>query len=199
MKRILPFFILASCVVALATNTVSVSKATEQVKSNSAVKVAEKPVEKPKRIPTRELVKQLSTSTNTEALVEIIEQIGNQDSGSRYVLDAFSELLSHKKEDVRQAVLDAASMFDSQKRLLPALVRCLNDTSESIREDAADILGDIETRDMISAFVCNITNKYEDVRDNCEFYLLFHTDEDYTNFNDWVSWWASNKTSFVFE
>ena len=100
---------------------------------------------------------------------------------------------------MRQAVLDAACSFDSQRKLLPALINALNDSVESIREDSADIISDIETRDMIGAFVCNLTNKYEDVRDNCEFYLLFHTDEDFTTTPEWVNWWASNKTSFVFE
>ncbi len=202
MKQILSlsliFFLISSIVVA-STNEVSASKETVQTNQISAKKIAKPAPVKPKRIPTRELVKQLSSASNNVVLVEIIEQIGKQDCGSRYVLDAFSELLNHKDEDVRQAVLDAACTFDSQKRLLSALINCLNDPSESIREDSADILGDIETRDMIGAFVYNLTNQYEDVRDNCEFYLLFHTDEDFTNATGWVNWWASNQTSFVFE
>jgi HEAT repeat protein len=100
---------------------------------------------------------------------------------------------------VKQAVLDAVFGFDSVRALLPALEKCLSNEDESIREDAADVLGEIETRDMIDVFVRHINSPHEDVRDNAEFYLLFWTDENFTNLNEWVTWWASNRETFVFE
>ncbi len=190
-------FIFANLVIA-STNKVTISNNVEKAKQITNEITVKTIVAKPKRVPTRELVKQLDSVSNSTAMIAIIDQIGNQDNGSKYVLEVFSELLTHKNEDVRQAVLDAACIFDSTRKLLPALINALNDPAESIREDSADILSDIETRDMIGAFVCNLTNKYEDVRENCDFYLLFHTNEAFTNTADWVSWWASNKTSFVF-
>ena len=98
-----------------------------------------------------------------------------------------------------QAVLDACFGFDIVKPLLPALETCLSDDNESIREDAADVLGEIESREMLDVFVRHLSSPHEDVRDNAEFYLLFWTDESFTNTADWVPWWASNKESFVFE
>ena len=202
MKLILLFtftlFLFANFVIA-STNKVTIAKTVEKAKQSTNETPVKTVVPKPKRVPTRQLVKQLDSVSNSIAMIAIIDQIGNQDNGSKYVLESFSVLLTHKDEDVRQAVLNAACAFDSTKKLLPALVNALNDSAESIREDSADILSDIETRDMIAAFVCNLTNQYEDVRDNCEFYLLFHTDETFETTPEWVSWWASNKTSFVFE
>ena len=150
------------------------------------------------RIPTRELVKRLNT-TNTLQIIETVEAIGNQDSGSKYVQEAFAKLLAHKDEDVQQAVLDEAYQFDSLRGMLPALSICLHDKSETIRDDAIDVLSEIETRAMIGILINNLTNKFEDVRDNAEFYLFYHTDEMYTNNVKWFSWWDTNKTSFVFE
>jgi hypothetical protein len=158
--------------------------------------VVQKP-EKP-RIPTRELIKRLDT-TNTTVLIEIIGTIGDQDSGSKYVQEAFAKLLTHKEEDVRQAVLDEAYHFDSLRGLLPALARCLYDPSETIRDDAIDVLSEIETREMIDILIHSLTNEYEDVRDNAEFYLFYHTPEMYTNTVTWFAWWKTNKTTFVFE
>ena len=108
-------------------------------------------------------------------------------------------MLSHKEEDVRQAVLDEAYQFDSLRGLLPALAKSLHDQSETIRDDAIDVLSEIETRDMINILVNSLTNEYEDVRDNAEFYLFYHTDEMYTNDYKWFGWWKTNKTTFVFD
>jgi hypothetical protein len=161
--------------------------------------VVKKPVKPPvTRIPTRVLVKRLDT-TNTVLLVETIHAIGDQDSGSKYVQEAFSRLLSHKEVDVRQAVLDEAYHFDSVRNMLPALAKCLHDPVESIRDDAIDVLSEIETRAMIGILVQSLTNEYEDVRDNAEFYLFYHTDDMYTNAVKWFGWWETNKNSFVFE
>ena len=151
-----------------------------------------------KTTPTRVLAERLQTQ-NVAVIIATIKQIGKQDKGSRYVLKEFDRLLSHDYPSVRTEVLDASYSFDVLKPLLPALSKCLNDPVEEIREDAADILGDIETRDMISVFVNALTNQHEDVRENAEFYLLFWTDEDFTNTTDWVNWWDKNKKSFVFD
>jgi hypothetical protein len=161
--------------------------------------VVKKPVKPPvTRIPTRVLVKRLDT-TNSTLLVETIHAIGDQDSGSKYVQEAFSRLLTHKEEDVRQAVLDEAYHFDSVRNMLPALEKCLHDPVESIRDDAIDVLSEIETREMIGILVKSLTNEYEDVRDNAEFYLFYHTDDMYTNAVKWFGWWKTNKNTFVFE
>ena len=158
--------------------------------------VVQKPAKS--RVPTRELIKQLNT-TNTARIIETVTIIGNQDSGSKYVQEAFAKLLTHKDEDVRQAVLDEAYHFDSKRNLLPALTKCLNDPSETIRDDAIDVLSEIETRAMIGILISSLTNKHEDVRDNAEFYLFYHTPEMYTNKVKWFSWWKTNKTTFVFD
>jgi HEAT repeat protein len=149
-------------------------------------------------VSTRVLAARLTTN-DVAVLLETIEQIGEQDSGSRYVLDEFARLLAHPSNDVKQAVLDAVFGFDSVRGLLAALEVCLSDENETIREDAADVLGEIETRQMIDVFVRHLDSPHEDVRDNAEFYLLFWTDESYTNAAEWVTWWESNKTTFVFE
>ena len=163
--------------------------------TDKAIKTQEIPK---KIIPTRILAERLQTQ-NVAVIITTIKQIGKQDKGSRYVLKEFDRLLGHKYPTVRIEVLDASYSFDVLKPLLPALSKCLNDPVEEIREDAADILGDIETRDMISVFVGALTNQYPDVRENAEFYLLFWTDEDFTNTTDWVTWWDKNKKTFVFD
>lgn len=161
--------------------------------------VVKKPGKPPvPRVPTRVLVKRLDT-TNTALLIETIHAIGDQDSGSKYVQEAYARLLSHKEPDVRQAVLDEAYLFDSVRDMLPALAKCLHDPVEDIRDDAIDVLSEIETREMIGILIDSLTNEYEDVRDNAEFYLFYHTDEMYTNAVKWFGWWKTNKNSFVFE
>jgi len=189
---------------AVAREKKSPLKSTKTLKSSVPVitNFADKTIktqEIPKKIiPTRILAERLQTQ-NVTVIIATIKQIGKQDKGSRYVLKEFDRLLSHDYPSVRTEVLDASYSFDVLKPLLPALSKCLNDPVEEIREDAADILGDIETRDMISVFVGALTNQYEDVRENAEFYLLFWTDEDFTNTTDWVNWWDKNKKTFVFE
>jgi len=173
-----------------------VIKSTIPVVTNFVKKSKQLP--KKKKVPTRILVERLQTQ-DVAVLVATISQIGEQDKGSRYVLKEFEKLLNHENEDVRCEVLDSAYSFDVLKPLLPALEKRLNDPVEDIREDAADILGDIETRDMISVFVNALTNQYPDVRENADFYLLFWTDEDFTNSADWATWWDKNKNSFVFD
>jgi len=157
-----------------------------------------KKVETKEKIPTRILTERLQTQ-DVAVLIATIGQIGKQDKGSRYVLKEFEKLLNHKSTDVRCEVLDATYSFDILKPLLPSLSKCLNDPVEDVRQDAADILGDIESRDMINVFVNALTNQYEDVRENAEFYLLFWTDEDFTNSAGWVTWWDKNKKTFVFD
>ena len=115
------------------------------------------------------------------------------------LLKEFDRLLNSKYPTVRSEVLDAAFSFDVLKPLLPALTKCLNDPVEDIRQDAADIIGDIESRDMIGVFVSALTNQYPDVRENAEFYLLFWTDEDFTNAASWATWWDKKKNTFVFD
>ncbi len=157
-----------------------------------------KKVKTEEKIPTRILTERLQTQ-DVAVLIATITQIGKQDKGSRYVLKEFEKLLDHSSTDVRSEVLDAAYSFDILKPLLPSLTKCLDDPVEDIRQDAADILGDIESREMINVFVNALTNQYEDVRENAEFYLLFWTDEDFTNTAGWVTWWDTNKKTFVFE
>ena len=151
-----------------------------------------------KQIPTRILAEKLQTQ-DVAVIITTLKQIGKQDKGSRYILKDFERLLTNNNADVRAEVLNAAYSFDILKPLLPALTKCLNDPVEDIRQDAADILGDIESRDMINVFVGALTNQFPDVRENAEFYLLFWTDEEFTNSVDWVNWWNKNKKSFVFD
>ena len=164
------------------------------------VKIAKKnKKDKPVRfIPTRILVERLKTQ-DVAVIINTIKQIGKQDKGSKYVLKEFSKLLNHPYPSVREEILDAVFSFDVLKPLLPSLAKCLNDPVESIRQDAADIIGDIETREMINIFVCALTNKYPDVRENADFYLQFWTDEEFTNSVDWIKWWEKKKTTFVFD
>lgn len=149
-------------------------------------------------IPTRELVRLLETN-EVEILIDIIDQISMQDTGSLYVHEAFASLLEHPHEEVRMAVMDAVFMFDTIRPLLPALAKRLYDPCEDIREDAMDVMADIETREMIDILVINMTNHYADVRENSEFYLSFWTDETFTTVEEWREWWASNRATFVFE
>ena len=157
-----------------------------------------KKIKTEEKIPTKILTERLQTQ-DVAVLIATITQIGKQDKGSKYVLKEFEKLLNHKNSNVRYEVLNAAYSFDILKPLLPSLTKCLDDPVEDIRQDAADILGDIENRDMINVFVNALTNQYEDVRENAEFYLLFWTDEDFTNTAGWVTWWDKNKKTFVFE
>lgn len=151
-----------------------------------------------KRISTRALVEELQTQ-DVAVIIATVRQIGKQDKGSRYVLKEFDRLLNSKYPTVRSEVLDAAFSFDVLKPLLPALTKCLNDPVEDIRQDAADIIGDIESREMIGVFVSALTNQYPDVRENAEFYLLFWTDEEFTNAAKWATWWDKKKNTFVFD
>ncbi len=164
----------------------------------AAAAVAKAEVAGQKRTPTRELAKMLSTQ-DVGVLVATIRQIGVQDSGSRYVLKEFERLLEHDNPDVRQEVLDAAFSFDVLKPLLPALAKRFNDPVENIREDAADVVADIETRAMLAVLVNGLTNQYPDVRENAEFYLTYWTDKEYTNAAQWAAWWRKNGETFMFE
>ncbi len=148
--------------------------------------------------PTRELVNRLKTN-NIEVILTTLDTISDQDSGSKYVLEAFSGLLNHTSAEVRLAVLETAGFFDSTRALLPALEKTLNDPDESVREETADVLGEIETRKMLEIFGSNLSSKHEDVRDNAEFYLQWHTDIMFTNQAQWTTWWKSNQNTFSFE
>ena len=194
-KKFISYISVITALIIIASVSFAAEKAIElkPALSNQTKFVSEKV-----KIPTSILAKSLSTQ-DVVVLVQTIQQIGKQDSGSRYVLNEFDRLLAHNNPGVRSEVLDAVFSFDVVKPLLPALAKCLNDPVEDIRENAADIIGDIESRDMISVFISGLTNQYPDVRDNAEFYLLFWTDEDFTNNTAWITWWNKNKKSFVFE
>ncbi len=149
-------------------------------------------------IPTRDLVQRLQTN-DVQVLLYTIDLIETQDTGSKIVLDAFAHLLQHTNTEIREAIIDCAFGFDTVKPLLPALAKCLYDPEESIRDDAIDVIADIETRDMITVLVENMTNKFVDVRENCDFYLAFWSDKEFTEPEQWFAWWGSNRTTFVFE
>lgn len=149
-------------------------------------------------IPTKKLVEMLKTN-DVEEIIDTIDLIAVYDTGSKNILDAFVPLLQHTNVEVREAVIDCVFGFDTVKPLLPALAKCLYDPEETIRDDAIDVIADVETRDMITILVENMTNKYTDVRENCDFYLSFWTDQEFKEPEQWFAWWASNRTTFVFE
>jgi len=180
------------------TKTAKPSKLSIPAVTNFVDVAKKKKTESQKRIPTRALVEKLQTQ-DVAVIIATVRQIGKQDKGSRYVLNEFDKLLNSKYSTVRSEVLDAAFSFGVLKPLLPALTKCLNDPVEDIRQDAADIIGDIESREMIGVFVSALTNQYEDVRENAEFYLLFWTDEEFANATSWATWWSKNKKKFVFD
>ena len=200
---ILSFMFFSACV--FASEKVSSTKVVKPLKSSipvvtNFVEKAKKTAQQPQveKVPTRALVERLQTQ-DVAIIIATVKQIGKQDKGSRYVLKEFDKLLNHPYPSVRSEVLDAAFSFDILKPLLPALTKCLNDPVEDIRQDASDIIGDIESREMIGVFVSALTNQYPDVRENAEFYLLFWTDEEFTNTTDWVKWWNKNQKTFVFD
>ncbi len=202
----LSFLFFFCCISARADNTNSLPKK-QSVKIKSSIPTVtnfvnkvekNKKVETAKPMPTRLLVQKLQTQ-DVSVIINTVRQIGKQDKGSKYVLKEFSRLLNHPMVSIRQEVLDAAFSFDVLKPLLPALAKCLNDPVEEIRQDAADIIGDIETREMINIFVSALTNQFPDVRENADFYLQFWTDEEFTNSVDWIKWWEKKKNTFVFD
>lgn len=146
----------------------------------------------------RPLLAQLE-SPDTNLVLATLDELVEVDGGSEELQRAFAKLLDSGPQHVREAVLEAAYSLEDKSLLVPALERCLSDPSETFRDDAADVLGDVGTTEMVDVLVKNLTNEHEDVRDNCEFYLQAGIDVAITNTVEWFEWWASNRATYIME
>jgi len=149
-------------------------------------------------VDTKPLLAQLG-SPDTNLVFAALDELVEVDGGSEELQRALIKLLDSGPLHVREAVLEAAYSLEDKSLLVPVLERCLNDPSETFRDDAADVLGDVGTVEMVDVLVRNLTNEHEDVRDNCEFYLQAGIDVAITNTPDWFGWWASNRATFIME
>ena len=145
------------------------------------------------------LIRQLR-SQDKNVVIRAIDELGQQYRASEAVVQEFDRLLRENQgRRMREALLDAIYGFDNQGAFLPGLALCLNDPNADTREDAIDIIADIEKKAAVDVLIENLSNKYPDVRENARDALEMFTDKEFRTQAQWQAWWQRNRATFTFE
>ena len=146
-----------------------------------------------------QLVRQLR-SKDKNIVIKAIKKAGQQDKAPKSVVREFDRLFRENQgRRMREALLDALYGFDNQGAFLPGLALCLNDPNADTREEAIDVIGDIEKKPAVDVLIRNLSNKYPDVRENARDALEILTDKEFKTQAEWQAWWRKNRATFKFE
>lgn len=145
------------------------------------------------------LLPQIEATTDPALLVEQIGQLGRQDDGSPRVLALCERLLQHPDARVRAAVLEELWFFDDISSLTTNIAACLHDPDTTVRAQAAERLGEIETPVAVEMLIQNLTNSYPDVQTACQEALLMAVAERFDTPEQAYKWWKENRDTWFDE
>jgi len=146
----------------------------------------------------QKLINQIS-SENDKVGLRAIAILGRQDDASEAVVQKYEYMFRNYKDYNRiEALLDAIYMYNNQIDFLAGLKVCLNRENEAIRDQAIDIIGGIEYTEAMDVLIKALSNEDPNVREEAEFALEMHSDEEFKTRSEWEKWWKENRAGFKF-
>jgi len=159
--------------------------------SNQTIKTPVNPEE-------QKLINQIS-SENDQIAQKAINILGRQDNASPAIIKKYEAMFkSCNNYDRIEALLDSVYLYNNQSDFLPGLEICLNSSNEDIRDEAIDIISDIESKKAIDILIEALANPYPDVRDEARDSLETITDKSFDCQPRWKQWWKNNRKNFSF-
>lgn len=159
--------------------------------SNQIIKQEVSPEEK-------KLINQIS-SPDEETAKKAIYILGRQDRASQPVVKKYEQMFkTYPDFDRLEMLLDAIYTYENQVDFLSGLVICLNSNNEDIREEALDIITDIEDKRAVDVLINALSNPYPDVREEARDALEILSDKSFDCQPRWRQWWEKNRADFQF-
>jgi len=185
MKKILIFFILFLFGCAGTSKQITVKK-DPQIENESKLSDEQK------------LINQMSSEDDRIAL-RAIAILGRPDDASKAVIEKYEDMFQNYGDNDRiEALLDQIYLYENQVDFLPGLEICLNSESEDIRDEAIDIIGDIEDKKAVDALIRALGNEHSNVREEAQDSLEMTTDKEFKTQIEWQNWWKENRKEFRF-
>ena len=119
------------------------------------------------------------SSENDKIALKAIAILGREEDASKAVIKKYEDMFRNYGDNNRiEALLDQIYLYNNQVDFLPGLEICLNSESEDIREEAIDIIGDIENKKAVDVLIRALSNEHSNVREEAAWGLEMITDKE---------------------
>ena len=146
----------------------------------------------------QKLINQMS-SENDKVALRAIAILGREENASKAVIEKYEDMFRNYGDNNRiEALLDQIYLYNNQVDFLPGLEVCLNSENKDIREEAVDIINDIENKKAVDVLIKALANEHSNVREEAAWGLEMTTDKEFKSQAEWEKWWKENRKEFRF-